>query len=173
MARLLPWLIGGLLLSGAPAAAAPIDCSQQAGSQKPDAGPQRGATPPSDNHDSRFQWGKIQESRTELGITDQQSKSIDDIFQSTRPQLKSAKDELDQLDATVSRMMKDGSADVETVRRQVAQLEQARAKLNQARTMMLYRMHQVLTPQQRVKLNAMFERWEAERRKTNPPKDHK
>jgi Spy/CpxP family protein refolding chaperone len=174
MSRSLAWVLGALLASSVPATAAPADCGQQSGAQKADPGAQRGATPP-DNHDRQPArlWWKVPESRAELGITDQQSKEIDDIFQSTRPLLNAAKDELDKLDETVSKMMKDGTADIESVRRQVVLLEQSRAKLNQTRTMMLYRMHRVLSPEQRVKLTAMFQRWEAERRKMDSPKDRR
>jgi Spy/CpxP family protein refolding chaperone len=170
MSRSLAWVLGALLACGVPAAAAPLDCAyDQSTGQKPD---QTRAGQP-DSHPRPDPWWKAATSRTELGISDQQSKDIDDIFQATRPSLKAGKDELDKLDDAVSRMIKEGTADIAAVNRQVVQLEQARAKLNQTRTMMLYRMHRVLSPEQRVKLNAMFERWDAERRKSNPPKDRR
>jgi Spy/CpxP family protein refolding chaperone len=165
-------MLGAVLACSVPAAAVPLG-HQQASAPKVDPGQQRGAKP-SDGKDSRnAPWWKAPESRAELGITDQQSKTIDDIFQTTRPQLKSGKDELDKLDEAVSKLIKDGSADIDAVKRHVEKLEQARAQLNQTRTLMLYRMHQVLSKEQRVKLNAMFERWEIERRKSNPPRDRR
>jgi Spy/CpxP family protein refolding chaperone len=179
MPRLHAWMLGAALACTVPAAATPLcgDHPQQTGAPKADAGQQKG-TKAGDGKDQQpdsrnMPWWKRPESRAELAITDQQSKAIDDIFQSVRPQLKSGKDDLDKLDDAVSKLIKDGSADVEAVRLRVAQLEQARAQLNQTRTLMLYRMHQVLSKEQRVKLNAMFERWEAERRKQNPSRDHR
>ncbi len=82
------------------------------------------------------------------------------------PALREAKEELDKLDAEVAQVIKPATADVETVNRIVGRAERARAKLTTTRTVMFYRMHRVLSPEQRVKLNAMFERWDAERRKT-------
>ena len=106
------------------------------------------------------------DTRADLGISDKQSKEIDEVFQSTYPTLRAAKDELDKLDELVAQTMKDGTADITTVKQQVGQAEQARAKLATTRTMMLYRMHRLLSPEQRAKLDAMFERREAERRKS-------
>ena len=114
-------------------------------------------------------WWKAPETRAELGISDKQSKDIDEIFQETLPSLRGAKDELDKLDEAWTKLIKEGTADVSVVAKQVAQAEQARANLTTKRTVMLYRMHRLLTPEQRTKLDAMFERREAERRKNNNP----
>jgi Spy/CpxP family protein refolding chaperone len=113
-------------------------------------------------------WWKVAETRAELGISDPQSKEIDRIFQATVPSLRTAKDELDKLDQAVSLTIKEGTADVNAVLRQVQQAEQARATLTTTRTVMFYRMHRVLTPDQRIKLNAMLERIDAERRRNDP-----
>ena len=101
-------------------------------------------------------WWKAPETRAELGISDKQSKDIDDIFQETLPALRAAKDELDKLDDAVAKLIKEGTADIAVVAQQVAQAEQARANLTTKRTVMLYRMHRLLTPEQRAKLDAMF-----------------
>ena len=116
----------------------------------------------------RMPWWKSPDTRTELGISDKQSKDIDDIFQATLPSLRAAKDELDKLDDAVASLIKEGTADIAVVARQVGQAEQARANLTTKRTVMLYRMHRLLTPEQRTKLDAMFARREAERRKNDP-----
>jgi Spy/CpxP family protein refolding chaperone len=116
----------------------------------------------------RTPWWKAPETRAELGITDKQSKDIDDIFQATFPALRAAKEDLDKLDDAVAKLIKEGTADIVVVARQVGQAEQARANLTTTRTVMLYRMHRLLTPEQRAKLDAMFARREAERRKNDP-----
>jgi Spy/CpxP family protein refolding chaperone len=113
-------------------------------------------------------WWIAADTRADLGITDKQSKDIDDIFQATLPSLRAAKDELDKLDDAVASLIKEGTADITVVARQVGQAEQARANLTTKRTVMLYRMHRLLTPEQRTKLDAMFARREAERRKNDP-----
>jgi len=48
----------------------------------------------------------------------------------------------------------------------VYEVEDARAALNRTRTLMVYRMHLLLTPDQRVKMKALHDRWEQDRRKT-------
>jgi Spy/CpxP family protein refolding chaperone len=116
----------------------------------------------------RMPWWKAPETRAELGISEKQSKDIDDIFQANLPALRAAKEELDTLDEAVAALIKDGTADIAVVTRQVGQAEQARGNLTTKRTVMLYRMHRLLTPEQRTKLDAMFARREAERRKNDP-----
>ena len=112
-------------------------------------------------------WWKAAGTRAELGISDKQSKDIDDVFQATLPGLRAAKDELDKMDEAVAKLVKDSTADVSVVARQVAQAEQARGNLTTQRTVMLFRMNRLLTPEQRTKLDAMFARREAERRKND------
>jgi Spy/CpxP family protein refolding chaperone len=168
MTRRTVWVFAAALVCATPASAAATNC--EAAGLTPEQG--RPATPsqparPAGEH--RVPWWKAPETRAELGISDRQSKDIDDIFQETLPDLRAAKEELDKLDEAVTKLIKDGVADVTVIARQVAQAEQARANLTTKRTVMLYRMHRLLTPEQRVKLDAMFERREAERRKNNDP----
>ena len=157
-----------------PASASSL-CDQVSG-QKPEQGA-RGADGRSQDGKSdgrggkderRMPWWKAPDTRAELGITDKQSKDIDEIFQATFPALKAAKEELDKLDDAVAKLIKEGTADIVVVARQVGQAEQKRADLTTQRTVMLYRMHRLLTPEQRVKLDAMFAQREAERRKNDP-----
>ena len=116
----------------------------------------------------RMPWWKAAETRAQLGISDKQSNDIDAIFQETLPSLRAAKEDLDKMDDAVAKLIKEGTADIAVVSRQVAQAEQARANLTSKRTVMLYRMHRLLTPEQRAKLDAMFAQREAERRKNDP-----
>jgi Spy/CpxP family protein refolding chaperone len=168
MTRRTAWFFAVALACAAPASAALL-C--EAG-QKPDQGKpaaQADRRPEGRGGEHRVPWWKALDTRAELGISDKQSKDIDDIFLETLPGLRAAKDELDKLDDAVTKLIKEGTADVSVVARQVGQAEQARANLTTKRTVMLYRMHRLLTPEQRVKLDAMFERREAERRKNNDP----
>jgi protein CpxP len=173
MTRRTAWVFAAALVCAAPTSAATLPCD--AAGQKPDQG--RSSPPPQPGRgqegrgggEHRVPWWKAPETRAELSISDKQSKDIDDIFQETLPSLRAAKDELDKLDDAVTKLIKEGTADVSVVSRQVAQAEQARANLTTKRTVMLYRMHRLLTPEQRAKLDAMFERREAERRKNNDP----
>jgi Spy/CpxP family protein refolding chaperone len=166
MARHVAWVFVAALLWAVPASATPLECDheQQAGvKQTPAKAPDGHAKP----EERRWMWWRVAETRAELGISDPQSKEIDQIFQATVPALRSAKDELDKLDQAVALTIKEGTADVGAVLRQVQQAEQARATLTTTRTVMFYRMHRVLRPDQRMKLNAMLERLDAERRKND------
>lgn len=171
MTRRTTWVFAAALACASPTAAGTL-CEQaqkpeQARSAVPQQQPGRPDGRGSGEH--RVPWWKAPETRAELGISDKQSKDIDDIFQETLPGLRAAKDDLDKLDEAVTKLIKEGTADVAIVAQTVAQAEQARASLTTRRTVMLYRMHRLLTPEQRAKLDAMFERREAERRKNNDP----
>jgi Spy/CpxP family protein refolding chaperone len=158
------------LACAAPTSAATATCEAGLPQQgKPSAPAQPGKGPDGRGGEHRVPWWKAPETRAELNITDRQSKDIDDIFQETVPSLRAAKDDLDKLDDAVTKLIKEGTADVAVIAAKVAQAEQARATLTTKRTVMLYRMHRLLTPEQRAKLDAMFERREAERRKNNDP----
>ena len=184
MTRRTAWVFAVSLVCAAPVSAAGLRCeaaglprrgdgaatdAQKPDQSKPMVPPQAGRGPDGRGGEHRVPWWKAPETRAELGISDKQSKDIDDVFQETLPSLRAAKDELDKLDEAVTKLMKEGTADVAVIARQVAQAEQARANLTTQRTVMLYRMHRMLTPDQRAKLDAMFERREAERRKNNDP----
>ena len=183
MASRTAWFLAAALASATPVSAASPPCDQ-ASAQKPEPGV-RGADnrgPDSrggadgkggrDNKDGkdphRAPWWIAADTRADLGISDKQSKDIDDIFQATLPSLRAAKDELDKLDDAVASLIKEGTADITVVARQVGQAEQARANLTTKRTVMLYRMHRLLTPEQRTKLDEMLARRDAERRKNDP-----
>ena len=171
MTRRTAWVFAAVLVFAAPTSAATLICDQAAAKPdqaKPAAPPQQGGGE-GRGGEHRVPWWKAPETRAELGISDKQSKDIDEIFQETLPSLRAAKDELDKLDEAWNKLIKEGTADVSVVAKQVAQAEQARANLTTKRTVMLYRMHRLLTPEQRAKLDAMFERREAERRKNNNP----
>jgi Spy/CpxP family protein refolding chaperone len=181
MARRTAWVFAAVLVCAAPASASSLLC-EQGNAQKPDQGARgsdprgadgRGTAPdaknaPDGRDQRRVPWWKAEDTRAELGISDKQSKDIDDIFQATLPSLRAAKDELDKLDEALAKLIKEGTADISVVARQVGQAEQARAALTTKRTVMLYQMHRLLTPEQRTKLDAMFARREAERRKNDP-----
>lgn len=163
-----------VLVCAAPAGAASLECHERLGvrqSEQQQQSPARGDQQDQKKTDGRSEqrrrvWWRVADSRAELGITDQQSNEIDQIFQATVPALRAAKNDLDKLDAEVAQVIKAATADVSAVNQLVGRAEQARAKLTTTRTGMFYRMHRVLSADQRAKLNAMFERWEAEHRKT-------
>lgn len=111
----------------------------------------------------RRRWWQDEQFKTELGLTEQQSASVEAIFQSAIPKLKAAKTQLDGLEAELSRMIKERTADEAVVSAQIDKVEAARAELSKNRTLMLYRIHRILTLEQNTKLQALHDRWEKER----------
>lgn len=103
--------------------------------------------------------------RRELGITDQQSAAIEQIWASVAPQQREKWHELQRLQGELEQTLKAATMDPAAVAQQVEQVEKLRAAINGTRTIMLYRMSQVLTPDQRVKLEAHRARREENRRR--------
>ncbi len=162
MARHTAWILAAALVCAVPASAELCD------SQAPPSYPGRPQERRPDAHrpadDKRPpKWWVDEQSRAELGITDQQSAEIEQIFSSSLPRLRAERQQLDQLETTLAQTIKDSVADPSVVKRQVDKVEDLRADLNKGRTLMLYRMHRVLSAEQRQKLQAMFQRRQRER----------
>lgn len=111
----------------------------------------------------RRKWWQDEQYKTELGLTVQQSESVEATFQSSLPKLRAAKQQLDSLEADLSRLIRERTADEVVVAAQIDRVEAARAELSKTRTLMLYRIHRILTPEQNTKLQALHDRWEKER----------
>jgi Spy/CpxP family protein refolding chaperone len=117
-----------------------------------------------------FPWWRDAQFQKDLNLSTEQSSRIENVFQSTIPSLRQKKAELDQQEAELSRLIV-ANVDEAQVVKQVDRVEAIRANLNKMRTLMLLHMRQVLTPEQRVKLNQLHEQWEKDHRK--PGKDDK
>lgn len=165
MARHTPWIFAAALVVAAPASAESVCHKASGAGMQGDQNPAKAAQ--AQKNEPRRPWKFwTGDSRTELGITAQQAADIEQIFHSAMPKLEALKQKVDSLEATVSQTIKDGSADLAVVTQQVDRFEAARADLSKTRTLMLYRMRGVLTPDQRTTLKAMMDRWEAAHRKT-------
>lgn len=116
---------------------------------------------------NRWKWWINPESRREIGISDAQSKQIDAIFEATFPAQRAKAREHRELEEVVSKMLKERTADVTTVAQQVEKLEKLEAELDTTRTIMLYRMNLVLTPDQLDRLEAFRKRRDENRRKSD------
>lgn len=150
MARYVAWAVAALLLvPAAGSAAGPCEKSQnppKQGSAGPDGKPDSGHQPP--------KWWVEPKLRAELGITDQQSASIEAIWQKGLPQRAETRTRLEKLEAALDQMMLDASADESAVIAQLDKVEAARTEASKARVLMLYRINKVLSPEQRAKLAA-------------------
>ncbi len=109
-----------------------------------------------------FKWWQSDTYRRELGLTIDQSRRLEETFQAALPSLRSQKKLLDQVEAQFERLIQSG--DDTTVMAQVERVEVARAELNKTRAMMLLRMRRTLTTDQWLKLGALHQAEEAERR---------
>ena len=111
-----------------------------------------------------FAWWKDAQFQHDLGLSADQSARIDAIFQAAISQLRPKKAELDQQEELLSQQIVAG-ADEALVTRQVDKVEAIRAQMNKMRTLMLLKERQVLSPDQRVKLNKLHEQWERDHKR--------
>lgn len=119
-----------------------------------------------------FKWWQSDKFKAELALAPDQITRLEDVYQAMRPKLTAGKEDLDRLEERLSKVIAEGIAPEGDVMKMVDQVEHARAELSKSRMLMIYRMHQILTSDQRVKMNALHDRWEQERRQVrrDPPK---
>jgi Spy/CpxP family protein refolding chaperone len=113
--------------------------------------------------DRRFKWWKDAEVQKELGLSTAQSDKINTIWDATVPSLRKAHDELEALEAELSRLIRENVADEKIVALQIDHVEAHRSQVNKARSMMLYRMHRVLTANQYQTLTKLMDKWRKDR----------
>jgi Spy/CpxP family protein refolding chaperone len=111
-----------------------------------------------------FPWWRDAQFQRDLSLTSDQTARIENLFQSTVGALRSKKAELDQQEDELSRLIA-ANADEALVTRQVDKVEAIRATLNKMRTLQLLHIRQVLTPDQRTKLNRIHDQWEKDHRR--------
>ncbi len=116
-----------------------------------------------------FKWWNSERYRRELGLTPDQSKRLEEIFQAALPNLRAHKKTLDTAEADFDRLVE--RADDSAVMEQAGRVETARGELNKARTLMLLKMRRTLTTDQWVKLGALHQADERERREHDSGKD--
>jgi Spy/CpxP family protein refolding chaperone len=110
-----------------------------------------------------FKWWAIDKYKQELKLTSDQSAEIEKIFQASMERLRVDKDDLDRAQTSFSQLMEKPSAGEREFARAVDQLELARYNVSKERTMMLVRIHNILTTEQRKGLEAIRKRNEAEK----------
>src|SRR5215211_5400386 len=117
-----------------------------------------------------FKWWQSDRYKRELGLTGDQVKRLEEIFQAALPTLRSHKKALDDAEAEFDRIMERGGDTA--VMEQVDRVEAARAQLNKSRTMMLLKMRRLLTTDQWTKLGALHQQDERDGRDHDKSKDH-
>jgi Spy/CpxP family protein refolding chaperone len=103
-------------------------------------------------------WWTSERYKQELKLSAEQIGQIDKIFQSSTERMRLQKQELDRAQSDFSQLMKQTTAGERDLQRAADSLELARFTLSKERTGMLVRIHSVLTPDQRVGLDAIMKR---------------
>ena len=174
MSRQISWipalvLVGVAVFGAAPASAAAAQGRQdppqtardgKEGKDRKDGNGDKSPAPSSERE--RWKWWLYD--RTELGITDQQSTQINQIFESTIPKLRESRQELDRAEEDLARTIKESKADLSVVSAQLDRVQAARTTHDKTRVLMLYRIDLLLNADQRAKVNALRARQDAARR---------
>jgi Spy/CpxP family protein refolding chaperone len=113
-----------------------------------------------------FKWWQTERYRSELGLTADQSRRLEEIFQSTLPSMRAQKKAFDEAESEFSRLVESGNDSAATA--QIQAVETARAEMNKTRALMLLRMRRALTTDQWVKLGALHQADDRERRQSQP-----
>jgi Spy/CpxP family protein refolding chaperone len=109
-----------------------------------------------------FKWWQSDKYKRELGLTVEQSRQLEEIFQAALPNLRLLNGALERAESEFERLLQKG--DDAAIMEQVNRVTAARAELYTSRTMMLVRMRKKLTTDQWAKFTAMHQA--AEREKT-------
>ena len=112
----------------------------------------------------RFRWWKDEKFTRELALTPDQCTRIESVFQAAQPALRAQQRALSNLEDELSKLVAEGTADEPEVEHFVGKVESARADLGKMRTMMIFRIRRILTTDQHVKLQKLFEQNEKDRR---------
>jgi hypothetical protein len=116
-----------------------------------------------------FKWWQSDKFKSELALAPEQITRLEEVYQGLLPKLTAGKVELDRLETGLSKLIAEGIAPEGDVMKMVDLVEHSRAELAKSRTLMIYRMHQILNVDQRAKMNALHDRWEQERRQVRRP----
>jgi hypothetical protein len=108
-----------------------------------------------------FKWWASDQYKRELGLTADQSRKLEEVFQASLPTLRARKKALDDAEKQFQQVME--RENYTSIMEKVDHLEAARASLNRTRTMMLVNMRRLLTTEQWIKLDALYQA--AEQRK--------
>jgi Spy/CpxP family protein refolding chaperone len=157
MARVIVWTCAALLFVGVTARdATACDATQQrSGPPSHSKGDKTGKRPdqPPSGREGPKKWWIDAQLRAELGITDQQSAAVEQVWQKSLARRAETRERLQQLEAVLEKMILE-AADEAAVTAQLDRVEVARSEASKARVLLLYRMHKLLTQEQRAKLDA-------------------
>lgn len=117
----------------------------------------------------RFKWWQNDHIKAELRLTPDQSSKIEEIFQGQFATMKDVVDELMRREERLSNLISGADVTEAELLKQSDQVESLRSSLSKARTLMLFRMRRVLSPEQRTKLVDIQKAQDRERRMPRQP----
>ena len=117
-----------------------------------------------------FKWWQDERFKRELVLSADQIERLEAVYQSTGPTMRAQKAALDKLQAELSKVVVDGTADESTAAEIIGRVEAAKSELGRTRAVMLYRMRRLLTSDQHVKLQVLFDERERERHGRGKPR---
>jgi Spy/CpxP family protein refolding chaperone len=159
---------GGLSAFGRQTAAKP----QTAGSQTPPPGGRMAAPPapagqgaPQAGGQGRgrptsfrsWAWWNDDDIKKQLGLTEAVVRRIDSMYQARQKELSPLVAELSRTDDEIDALVKERKISPDALDLKVVNREALRSKLNESRTMMLYKFYLLLTPEQYNKLRDVFD----------------
>lgn len=103
-------------------------------------------------------WWTSEQYKQRLGLTTEQTQRCEQIFQAMAPRLRAAKQALEREEARFSELLKRSDSPESKITEAIDTLEAARSEAGKIRTLMLYRMFTVLTPEQRALMEADHQR---------------
>ena len=109
-------------------------------------------------------WWQSEEVRSELDLTDEQSTSLDRIYQESLPKQRESMRRLNAEELTLSQLFADMNVQEIDVPRQIDRVEAARSELSKTRILMVFRMYRVLSAPQRETLDEWRTRESDDRR---------
>jgi Spy/CpxP family protein refolding chaperone len=112
----------------------------------------------------RFRWWKDDGVVKELSLTPDQSARIEAVFQESQPALRAQQRALSTLEDELSKLVQEARVEESEVDLFVGKVEAARADLARTRTMMIYRIRRIMSLEQHLKLQKIFEQREKDRR---------
>jgi Spy/CpxP family protein refolding chaperone len=107
---------------------------------------------------SNWEWWNDAGVQKELGLTADKIKSINDFYSRRNEDLRPFVQEFLKQREELGKMTQARVVDESTYLLQVMRVESARARLNESRTVMLYRMYKSLSPEQHQKLQDIMDR---------------
>jgi Spy/CpxP family protein refolding chaperone len=94
-------------------------------------------------------WWLSHDVQMQLHLTSEQVKKINAVFESNLPERRALRQELDALERQLDALLDSATADDADAAALITRVETTRARRNAARMVMLYRIRQLLTAEQR------------------------